>query len=209
MEETMVDRRQMRRAILKNRDGLGEGEQVLKSRCIAGRVLALEGVRQAAVLFVYMHYRSEVRTRELMVSLLSTGHIVTVPVTVPAHSSLLAVRVTDPDNQVEPGYLGIPEPFPWLVEQQTVDPALVDVVIVPGSVFDRSGGRLGYGGGYYDRFLAGAAPRAVRIGLAFEQQLVARVPLEPHDQEMDYVVSERQVYHCRRKKDAQNSSVQG
>jgi 5-formyltetrahydrofolate cyclo-ligase len=61
---------------------------------------------------------------------------------------------------------------------------------MPGSVFDLRGGRLGYGGGFYDRFLQTAAPQALRIGLAYDLQVVAAVPLQRHDQQLDYLVTE-------------------
>lgn len=79
-----------------------------------------------------------------------------------------------------------------------LEPASIDVVIIPGSVFDRQGGRLGYGGGYYDRFLAQAAPQALRVALAYELQLVDAIKLQPHDQLMDWLVTEKTSYHCRR-----------
>jgi 5-formyltetrahydrofolate cyclo-ligase len=79
-----------------------------------------------------------------------------------------------------------------------VDPASIDTVLIPGSVFDVTGGRLGYGGGFYDRFLSNSAPQATRIGLAFSRQLVDRVPMEPHDQYMDFLVTEEQIFDCKR-----------
>lgn len=62
-----------------------------------------------------------------------------------------------------------------------------DVIIVPGLAFDRAGGRLGYGGGYYDRFLI-QHPKAKKVALGFEEQLVDRVPMEIHDQRLDYIL---------------------
>ena len=88
-----------------------------------------------------------------------------------------------------------------------MDPATIDTVLIPGSVFDPSGGRLGYGGGFYDRFLTEAAPRAIRLGVAFELQLVDQVPMEPHDQYMDILVTEQQIYDCRRIRNEKDSSV--
>jgi 5-formyltetrahydrofolate cyclo-ligase len=64
---------------------------------------------------------------------------------------------------------------------------------VPGLGFTRTGARIGYGAGYYDRWLA-AHPRTTRIGVAFECQLVAVLPQEPHDIRMHHVVTERRVY---------------
>lgn len=204
-----IDRIELRRTVLARRDGLAENQRRRKGSLITSSLLAMPELFEAATVFVYIHYRSEVPTRELILLLLARKKTVAVPCTVPANSRLLAVSITDPDSQVRPGYRGIPEPFPWLVETGTCKPEEIDAVIVPGSVFDRRGGRLGYGGGYYDRFLAFDAPRAVRIGPAYELQLIKRVPLEPHDQLMDFVVTEKAVYDCRRNRHAQDSSVPG
>ena len=94
-----------------------------------------------------------------------------------------------------PGAYGILEPVEARAER--VDPAKIDVVLVPGSVFDYRGGRFGYGGGFYDRFLSRDAPRAVRIGLAFSFQVLDNIPIKPHDELMDYIITERQVISCR------------
>ena len=66
------------------------------------------------------------------------------------------------------------------------------VALVPGRAFDALGGRLGRGGGYYDRF-AGACPQALRVGVAHQLQVVASVPMEAHDAPMDVLVTDRQV----------------
>ncbi len=193
-----MDRSELRKAILKQRDRMPSGEQEEKSREILKKLLAMEEVRTAAHLFVYVSFRSEVRTAEFIKHCLSAGKTVSVPVTLVASSSLLAVKITDPAAQLQPGYCGIPEPEPAWAKENRVDPTSVDVVIVPGSVFDSRGGRLGYGGGYYDRFLSGQTPGALRVALAYELQVVDQVPLEPHDQKMDRVVTEKIMYQCRR-----------
>ena len=166
-------------------------------------------ITDAEHLFVYVHFRSEVQTMALIKQLLADGKNVSVPVTLPEESRITAVQLTDPDSQLVPGYYGILEPTPARIAEAAVNPATLDTVLVPGSVFDPLGGRLGYGGGFYDRFLSRDAPRAIRVGLAFEKQRVSRVPMEPHDQYMDLLVTEQQIYDCRRNRNAQNSSIQG
>ncbi|HTL75696.1 MAG TPA: 5-formyltetrahydrofolate cyclo-ligase, partial [Casimicrobiaceae bacterium] len=73
----------------------------------------------------------------------------------------------------------------------------VDWVLVPGVAFDARGGRLGYGGGFYDRLLPGAAGSAPRVAGAFEMQIVDAVPTAPHDVGVDAVVTERRTLTCR------------
>lgn len=194
------DRNILRSQVLANRDELTVDERKTKSHSITDKVAGLPCVNNAVTVFSYMHFRSEVKTTELINIFFSTGKIVTIPYTRSDTHELVAVQVTDIVEQVEPGYCGIPEPLPNMVKTAAYPPSNIDIVIVPGSVFDKNGGRLGYGGGYYDRFLKNYAPRAVRIGLAFELQLVTEVPVEPHDQPMDYVVTEENLYDCGRKR---------
>ncbi len=193
-----MERGELRKTILARRDRLSSAEQESRSRAIIRELLGMEEIGAAAHLFVYVSFRSEVRTRDFIDQCLAAGKTVSVPLTVVETSSLLAVKITDPDTQLRPGYCGIPEPPPSWAGENRIDPATVDVVIVPGSVFDRRGGRLGYGGGYYDRFLSRQTPAALRMALAYDLQVVDRVPLEPHDQRMDRVITEKTIYRCRR-----------
>jgi len=116
---------------------------------------------------------------------------VAVPYTDVKRKALLPFRINNPEQDLRPGYCAIPEPDPD--RAIPVSPEKINIAVLPGSVFDLYGGRLGYGGGYYDRFLVNDAPQALRIGFAFEQQLVDRVPLEPHDQPLDILITEKQI----------------
>ncbi|CAK8721451.1 5-formyltetrahydrofolate cyclo-ligase [Candidatus Electronema halotolerans] len=157
--------------------------------------------------FLYVHFRSEVETLSLLTKLLAAGRTVSVPLTLRREGRLLAVRITDPASQLRPGCFGILEPSQQQTAQAMINPGEIDIALVPGSVFDRRGGRLGYGGGFYDRFLSQDAPQALRVGLAFAMQLTDRVPLKPHDQLMDMLVTEEQLYECRRNRHAQDSHL--
>lgn len=102
----------------------------------------------------------------------------------------LALHPYDPDRLVRHRF-GMLEPAANL---PVVDPATVDVVLVPGVAFDRRGGRLGFGGGYYDRFLP--TTPALRVGIAFDQCLAEELPCGRHDQRMDWVATPTEIIHC-------------
>jgi 5-formyltetrahydrofolate cyclo-ligase len=197
----------LRRTILAGRDTLPEGEQSDRSSTICGKLFNLREVQNARTIFIYMHFRSEVLTAEFISLCLASGKTVTIPYTIPDEKRLISVQIHDLQRDVAPGYCGIPEPVPRLLQTARYNPDKIDVAIIPGSVFDRAGGRLGYGGGYYDRFLTREASRAFRIGLAYEIQLVGRVPVQQHDQLMDFVVTEDNIYDCRRNRHAQDSRL--
>lgn len=106
---------------------------------------------------------------------------------------------------VAPGYKGMAEPDPALCEPAAPDS--IDAVLLPGLAFDRRGRRLGQGGGHYDRFLAAMPPGVLRIGVAYDWQLVdgpcpvahgLTIPIEPHDRVLDHVVTPSGWIDCRR-----------
>lgn len=184
-------RQQLRRRILVRRDGLTPDERRGKSAMVVNNLWQLDEFANTATLFIYVNFRSEVETLPLIRQCLARGMRVAVPLTDTDNSCLAAVAITDPDRDLRPGYCGILEPA--YRRRQAVDPKEIETIILPGSVFDVAGGRLGYGGGYYDRFIADSAPRALRIGIAFEQQVVANVPLLPHDQRLHILVTEERI----------------
>ncbi|HIJ89459.1 MAG: 5-formyltetrahydrofolate cyclo-ligase [Desulfobulbaceae bacterium] len=189
------ERSTLRAKMLAARDTLPPEERQRKSRAITEHLLALPDFAAARSVFAYVSFRSEVETLPLIEHCLKRGVAVSVPLTLVREHRLLPYAITDPDRDLIPGYCSIPEPLKTL---PLVDPASIDVVVVPGSVFDARGGRLGYGGGYYDRFLQIAAPKALRIGLAYDLQVVEAVPLESHDQQLDYLITETRTIHLRR-----------
>jgi len=154
-------------------------------------LLLLEELITGRTIFIYVDFRSEVETRFLISELLRRGKRVVVPVTLVKEKKLLPVQVRDLEKDLVPGYCTIPEPRVEIRQSRMIAASEIETIIVPGSVFDERGGRLGYGGGYYDRFMAYEAPEARRIGLAFDLQVVGRLPLQPHDQVLDLVVTEQ------------------
>jgi len=183
-------RQQLRRRILAERDSLPPDFRLRASRAIFERLEGISRIRQAKTVFVYVNFRSEPETLPLITRFLQEQKGVAVPLTVPG-SHMLACRIKDPSRELHPGYCSIPEPDPKV--SPPIDGRDIDVVLLPGSVFDLHGGRLGYGGGYYDRFLVNDAPQAFRIGIAFEKQLVDRLPLMPHDVPLHILATEERL----------------
>jgi len=192
-----MQRDNLRREILKLRDNLSFRDRFKKSTIIKNHLISFDPIKTATNIFSYVNFRSEVETIDFIKSIVKKKNIF-VPLTIVENFELLAVQITSPDTQLQPGYCNIPEPIPKLRETSVIDPKKIDIVIVPGVVFDHKGGRLGYGGGYYDRFLSKNEAQALRIGLAFEIQMVDNVPLKAHDELMDMVVTEKKVYYTRK-----------
>lgn len=175
-----MDKRQMRenaRAILNQEDGVHDADIIRRAEEIMHDM-------QGPV-FVYVSVGREIGTRELIRSLLERGSRVCVP-KVEGRGIMKAVEISSM-SELAPGTWGIPEP----PDRPGIDPEIIQACIVPCLMCSREGSRLGQGGGYYDRFLKKSG--AVRIGLCREQR-IGPVPMELHDQYLDYVVTERNVY---------------
>ena len=193
----MTNSSQLRKDILTTRGRLTADKLRKKSSTIQSRLLNLEEIINSNNIFVYVSFRSEVQTLNLIKTFLNLGKIVTVPITRVREKRLDAIRITDPATDLVPGYCDIPEPEEELCLKQKVDPAGIDVILLPGSVFDERGGRFGYGGGYYDRFVS-AVPGALRVGLAFDLQIVKKAPLQAHDEILDLVITETRIIRGKR-----------
>jgi len=189
------DRHHLRQRVLGARDGLSAEDRHGKSISVMRNFWSLPGTEQWTTLFIYVNFRSEVETLELIRRSLGQGMRVAVPLVDASAVRMIPLLIKDPEHDLVPGYYNIPEPDPARCKR--VESSEIDAAVIPGSVFDIQGGRLGYGGGYYDRFLVNDAPQAKRIGLAFELQVVDKVPVEPHDQPLDILITEKRIVNIR------------
>ena len=162
-------------------------ERRSRSLAVAGRVEALEAVRSARTLAAYTALGGEVDPLALVETCVARGVRVVFPRIV-AGERRLAFAGCAPHELVR-GALGAAEPPPSAAE---VPLDSIDAVVLPGVAFTPDGHRLGRGGGYYDATLA-RMPRAFKIGLAFELQLVPALPFEPHDVRLDAIATEARL----------------
>jgi len=204
IDKLVRERHRLRRFFLEQRDQLSLVDRDTGSEQILNTFVSLPIFQEKLTFFIYCHYRSEVRTIPLLAHCLNMGKTVSVPLSQPQQARMEAVVITDSIHGLSPGYLGIPEP---LTRDRILLPTSIEVAVIPGVVFDRCGHRLGYGMGFYDRFLALAAPQAIRIGLAFSCQLVDRIPALPHDVPMDMVLTEQEMLSWSRSSRAKNSRL--
>ena len=185
----MEDKAAVRLAVSKLRDGLTASEIEKRSAVIVKTVMTVPGWQEAEVIALYASFRSEVRTGSLASVAWELGKIVCFPRVKQLGGEFIFQRIQQLD-QLTPGTWGIPEP-PQSAD--VVEIEAIDVIVVPGLAFDHERARLGYGGGYYDRALVRLRPDALKVGLAFEAQIVPTLSTQPHDIEMDCVVTEERV----------------
>ena len=183
-------KRSLRDEMRRRRDALTPSERTEKAEAIEERLLEIAGVREAATALLFYSFGSEVPTASAVRALHDRGTRLLLPYL--DTEGMEAAEVL-PDEELPRSGYGPREP----ARRVPIDPADVDVVVTPGLAFDRTGHRLGYGGGHYDRYLTRLRPRALRVGVAFSVQLVEVVPAGPEDQRVHVVVTEEEVVDCR------------
>ncbi len=172
------------------RDALPAGERASMSELAAARLLDLIHRAGPRIVMLFASFGSEIDTQGVLESLDRVGRRLALPVV--AGLDLRAV-VYRPGDSVQTARYGAVEPR----AAEEVPPNAIDVVVVPGLAFDRQGYRIGYGRGYYDRFLIHTRPDARRVGFAFSMQTVPHVPHGPSDHPVDYLVTEVETISCR------------
>jgi 5-formyltetrahydrofolate cyclo-ligase len=183
-------KRAIRRAVVARRDALGAGERGERSRRIAERAAALPEVLEAGTVMAFWSFGSEVETAPLIERLHEAGTRIVLPRI--QGGDVVAVPYV-PGDPVAAAAFGAMEPSaPGIVE-----PGQVDLVVVPGVAFDRRGARIGYGGGFYDRFLPRTRPGVAAIAIAFAVQIVEEIPEGHMDRRVDAIVTEDEVIRCR------------
>ncbi len=192
MSSMLMEKQKIRERYLARRNELSTGEREEKSREIMQKLKSLAVFQNAKEVLVYVDYRSEVQTKPLIGRLLSEGSKrVFVPKV--AGMDILFYEITSME-QLESGYQGILEPIEGTNGFEDGEHEKeACLMLLPGSVFDRSCNRMGYGKGFYDRYMA-HYPWLYGIGLSFECQIAPSLPCEAHDYRPDLIVTEKGIY---------------
>jgi len=194
-----VTKDEIRKELLTRRLGLSDRQVSSKSDAICRRLIEDRFFVAASVVGLYWSFKNEVLTRSIFLAAVSDGKRVGFPVVRTADRTIVYVRVDNP-SQMTVGTYGIMEPR--LVEERVIPAEEFDLIVVPGVAFDTRGYRIGYGGGYFDRFLAGSRVTATRAAPAFDIQIVDRVPRKMHDIRVDTIFTESRVITCSLKQPA-------
>lgn len=178
-----------RQTMLDQRRQLSPQEVVERSLAAQERLLAWPRFHRVHTVALYAPVRNEVATDRLFAALVARGARAVYPLVV---GDDLTFHQVQQHADLLPGHFGVAEPS---AESPQISEKEIELVVVPGVAFDRSGHRLGYGKGYYDRFLAARHEAGGRlIGLCYDFQLVESLPVEEHDVPMDLLVTDRQLY---------------
>lgn len=169
------------RAVLR---GISADERAEVSVRLRARLMEQPFWRQARSILAFVPARSEPDLWPAILAASDEGRAIWLPRFHAASGTYRPCRLNDLAADLRPGPHGIPEPGPGCADW---DGKPLDLILVPGVGFTPSGGRLGRGQGHYDRMLAGTP--GCKCGVAFEQQIIAELPLEPHDVRLDFVLT--------------------
>ncbi len=178
-------KQKLREIILEKRNSLTKEDILKKSNKIMEKLFSLPEFKKAKKIMFYVSKDNEVFTHNMIKELINKKKIL-VPVTDYENKNLIISELKN-FSDLEPGYYGVLEPK----KIKKVNPKDIDIVIVPGVVFDKKGNRIGYGKGYYDIFLK--KTKAFKIGLAFDFQVVEEIKKEEFDVAIDIIVTEKEI----------------
>jgi len=185
----------VRQNVLNIRRSLSRREIEEKSDKIRNLLLSFSLFKKAKMILFYISLPKEVQTHRMIDDALKMGKRIAVPVVDFVERQIIPFEIKSSRCKLVKGPFNIYEPdesqrYPVSVEE-------IKLVIVPGVAFDRRGGRVGFGGGFYDRFLIRLSSQVKSIALAFKCQLVDKVPCEEHDVTVDYVITEEEIIFCK------------
>jgi 5-formyltetrahydrofolate cyclo-ligase len=192
LSDLRADKAALRQAVLARRDALPHAQRAGLSRRITDVLLAQPAYATARTVAAYLSFGSELDTADFVAGVLGAGKRLVLPRVNRDQRRLDLHAVDDPDRDLVPGVWGIREPSPERCPPATLQD--VDLVLAPGVAFSPRCDRLGYGGGFYDKLLAGRGAHPVVIAAAFDVQIASALPIGPDDVPVDMVITESTTY---------------
>jgi len=185
----LLSKRNIRKCILNKRQ-LCDSETNMKwNNSIFTKLVNSEFYKKASVIFIFVSFGGEVDTHQIITRAISDGKIICVP-RIQSKATGIEVFKINGLAELKPGYYDILEPLEKCPE---VDSENIDLIIMPGVAFDRLGGRVGYGAGFYDIFLNKMNRKVDKIALAYQFQVLDEVPMNELDATIDGIITEAEI----------------
>lgn len=191
-----LSKKEIRQRMIQQRKSLSNKSLAEKSLEIFHQLQRLESYKNAQKLMTYVPFQEEIHTTLLIEDFLKNNRRVFIPVTRPKEKRIIISELLDLEKDLETGHFGVLEPKAYAFRPK--DPKTIDLIIVPGLAFTKSGYRIGYGGGYYDRFLPTLEQKPTTIALALDFQIVESLPIDHYDVPVDIIVTESQIIECKK-----------
>jgi len=209
MENINIMKKRIREAVSKFRDSMNQDEVENKSSIIIDKIYQTEAYKESNIIMCYVNFKNEVITKGFIERCLNENKRIAVPLVQKISctqeelnknctesinkrkSEIVASEIYNLENDLSKGTFGILEPLPENIRE--IDPRYIDMVIVPGVAFDLKRNRLGFGAGYYDRFLSKVRSNCIKIGICYEIQLMEDIPVSQYDIKMDMIITENRI----------------
>ncbi len=193
MEDLKARKYEIRRSTVARRDALSKNQRAEKSAAIMKRLFEFANFLESKIVLFYLSHKSEVDTEPMIHKALALEKIIALPLIDGEKREIIPLKIDNLDRDTQPGYRGIREPISRRCKQIPVQQ--VNLAIIPGIAFDERGGRIGYGTGFYDRFIPNLDITTRKVALAFECQIVPQIPMEPHDRYTDIIITEKRIVY--------------
>jgi 5-formyltetrahydrofolate cyclo-ligase len=186
----MEEKQRIRDKMLSKRKSMGSHIIQGKSEKIKEKIFALDEFRKSKHIVFYYDFRNEVATVELIIFALKTGKIVSLPVIDKKTDSIVLYCIKNiTEGFTKNEKYGILEPDTKKCKKENIK--LIDLIIIPGIAFDRNKNRLGFGKGYYDKFLKKIPKKTMTMGICYDYQLLADIPITEEDVPVNMVITEK------------------
>ena len=181
-----MNKQSLRTRLQKQRDRIPGNEKERMDASIAEHLFGWEIFQTSKIIFCFVSFRSEVNTYPIIEKSMQLGKTVATPRVNLSTKNMDACIIDDVFTSLEEGYYGIPEP---VKSCKIVDYRSIELIITPGLAFTVRGERLGYGGGFYDRFMERHS-HATSSALTYDRFILKELPVKDHDLPVDYVITE-------------------
>lgn len=179
----------LRNKILSIRDSLNKNEKEIMDNEIFNKLKNTELYKNARNIFIYISFSNEINTINIIKKALEDKKDVFIPKIYKADRSMKAIKLNSFDD-LKKNSMGILEPID---DSKYIEKENIDLIVVPGVVFDKDCNRIGYGGGYYDRYLKDIAYKNNKVVLAYDLQVIDKIESEEHDIKVDYIITNSKI----------------
>lgn len=187
----MCTKKEVRKYILDKRDSIPTSQRKIWDNKISEFLIKSNFYKRAKVIFTFVSFKSEVDTHRIINYAIDYGKIIGVPKIKSKQRGIEVFKIASLGD-LEKGYFGVMEPKDKCTP---INPEAIDLILMPGLAFDKKGGRIGYGGGFYDRFLNNLKKKISKIALAYDFQLLDEVPVNSLDVRVDGIITNRKIIY--------------
>lgn len=187
-----LQKERLRRLLRKRLIGMSASQRRRRDEQACRNLASTRHFQDASVVMLYLSMPYELETAEIIRLAWSLGKTVAVPRTSPQDRLMVPVRMDSFEDVLTVNFAGLRNP----VNGSAISPEHIELVVAPALAFDEKGNRLGRGKSYYDNFFADSRLKAVRCGLAYQQQLLDSIPVTNRDQRVHFVVTNELVINC-------------